>query len=646
MPPQIEPVINKISGRLSEAMLQYMLLSGKRLKDITEKDLREYQYSAEYLDDINGDIKKINKVLNKAHKANLQDINSLFKTVTAEVYSTGKEMAEHKSTRLSPLSTYRQEASPLLRQVMSNYSTMAKSTSVNTDYKKTIRNYINRLTMGDEDYAPVAMKKAIRELTAQGITTIDYQSGRSMRMDSAVRNSLMSEYTNIVQEVQNKLGEEIGADAVEISLHEHAAVDHEPIQGRVFTNEEFEKLQNGEEARDVDIEKYEAGESDYLGGTFQTDRPIGLWNCRHICFPFILGVSIPSATREELEAIKERNEDGIEFDGKEYTLYEAEQHQRQLEAQMRAERENINLYKEVRETSPQAEHEYQKHKARLAELRNEYKELGAALEPKAIRMKWDRSYVPKGSTGGQVYQPPAPPPSFTEPDDKLISKGLIVSKNQNIHINLTDKDIEDIERNARPIKGEAWGSAIRGNEKAEAFAYVNSSVYQPLNYATDGLHYDYQSKITRENLERAIGQRIHAQEQIKNVIASRQEMPYFLRGEELPKEIFDKMIADNQRDLTGITALTASKDHNDNWIKNMFEGGADEDYVKVRFHFFRDDALEKTAGLVSQNDLNNKNNDFKRPDEIAIGATKFFIDKTEKNTLFGFPIYDVWGRVK
>jgi len=395
----IEQSINAIQNRLSAVVLQYMAVSGKRLKDITEKDLQEYQYSGDYLDDINGDIKKINKALNAAHKANLQDINSLFKTVTAEVYSTGKEMAEHKSTRLSPLSTYRQEASPLLRQVMSNYSTMAKSTSVNTDYKKTIRNYINRLTMSDEDYAPVAMKKAIKELTAQGITTIDYQSGRSMRMDSAVRNSLMSEYTNIVQEVQNKLGEEIGADAVEISLHEHAAIDHEPIQGRVFTNEEFEKLQNGEEARDVDIEKYEAGEADYLGETFQTDRPIGLWNCRHICFPFILGVSIPSATREDLDAIKGMNEDGIEFHGKEYTLYEAEQRQRQLEAQMRHQREYVNLYKEVRELRPEYEHGYQQHKNNLAALRSEYHELGDKLKPLAIREKMDRSYVPKGSTG-------------------------------------------------------------------------------------------------------------------------------------------------------------------------------------------------------------------------------------------------------
>jgi len=396
----IEQSIDVIQSRLSAAVLQYMATAGKRLKDISEiEDLSDYLYSSNYLDDVNGDLRKVNKSLNTAHRQNIHDMNSLFKGVTAEVYSAGREMAEYKDTRLSPLASYRQEASPLLRQVMNSYEVMAKSTTVNNDYKKIIRQYVNRLTMGGEDNAPTAMRRAIRELTEQGITTIDYKSGRHVRMDTAVRRDLMAEYTNIVQQVQNKVGEEIGADAFEISAHQHAAIDHEPIQGRIFTLEEFEKLQNGEEARDVDLEKYEAGEADYLGEVFQTDRPIGMYNCRHIWFSFILGVSIPSFSKDELEAIQERNEDGIEFHGEHYTLYEGEQKQRQLESQMRAERENLNLLKEVREVDPRLEHDYQKSKARLAELREEYKQLGAALEPKAMRSKWERSFVPKGSIG-------------------------------------------------------------------------------------------------------------------------------------------------------------------------------------------------------------------------------------------------------
>jgi len=492
MPPQtnIEQSSDAIQNRLTSVELYAMTIAGQRLAKIYGKeDLTTYLYSAEALSDSQTDLRKIEKALNKAHRENLAEMNSLFKTVTAEVYTSGQEMAEHKNTRLSPLTSYRQEASPLLRQAVRDYEVMSRSTTLNSDYKKTIRQYVNRLVIGDEDNAPTALRKAVKELTAQGISTIDYESGRSVRMDTAVRNSLMTEYTNIVQQVQNKVGQEIGADAVEISGHQHSAEDHEPIQGRIFTLEEFEKLQNGEEARDVDFEKYEAGEADYLGETFQTDRPIGMWNCRHIWFPFILGVSIPSFSKDELEAMQDRNEDGIDFKGEHYTLYEGEQAQRKLEAQMRAERENLNLYKEVRETSPQAEHDYQKSKARLAELRNEYKELGAALEPKAIRMKWDRASVPKGSTGGAVL-PNAPnspnspeirdgwSPNFQEKIDRI--------RNYNSPHNVDTDLLDAIARQEGYKSGQEFTASVNGYIKEnQVMMRFDNNLLDNLKYWAD-----------------------------------------------------------------------------------------------------------------------------------------------------------------
>jgi tetratricopeptide (TPR) repeat protein len=382
---EIENSTNQISDRLSDVEMFFMSTAGKRLAKIYDiKDLQTYLYSAGFLDDANADLRKIQRALDQAHKQNRKEMNSLFNEVTAEVYSSGLEMAERKGAKISPLTNYQHDTR--LSQVISKYNAMAKSTAINDTYKKTIGRYVNRI-IGDEDNAPEAMRKAVRELTSQGISTIDYKSGRSVRMDSAVRNALMTEYTEIVEDIQHKLAEEIGTDGWEISAHEHCAVDHIDLQGHVFTNEEFEKLQNHEEAVDIEEE------------SFQIDRAIGDWNCRHIAFPFLIGISEASFSKKELEALKERNQDGIEFHGKHYTLYEAEQQQRQLETAMRHERENLNLLKEVRETDPIMEHDYQKSKHRLADLRDEYKKLGAVLEPKALRMKWGRSYVPKGSTG-------------------------------------------------------------------------------------------------------------------------------------------------------------------------------------------------------------------------------------------------------
>jgi hypothetical protein len=379
----IEQSIDAIQNRITAVELYAMTLAGKRLAEIYGKDLSNYFY----LEDANADLRKIHKAMNKANRENLQQMNSLFKGVTAEVYSAGKEMAAYKDTRLSPLASYRQEASPLLRQTMQNYEAMSKSVAVDETYKRTVRKYINRLAAGGEDNAPMAMRHAIRELTEQGISTIHYRSGRTVRMDTAVRNSLMTEYTNIVQNIQNKVGQEIGADGWEVSAHEHSAEDHIDLQGHTFTNEEFEKLQNGEDAEDIE------------GNTYQTDRPIGMWNCRHLAFPVIIGVSEPAFSDEQLEALQERNEDGVEFQGEHFTLYEAEQRQRVLETSMRRERENLNLLNGVKDTDSGLYRDYRESKKKLAALRNEYKELGAALHPKALRMKWERTYVPRGSTG-------------------------------------------------------------------------------------------------------------------------------------------------------------------------------------------------------------------------------------------------------
>ena len=386
----LEQSIDVIQNRLSAVVLSYMQTAGKRLKDISEiEDLQTYLYSAEALSDSQADLRKIKKALNKAHRDNIRDINSLFKTVTAETYTSGKEMAEHKNTRLSPLTSYRQEASPLLRQVMSGYEAMAKSTTVNETYKKTIRQYTNRLMMGDEDNAPMAMRKAIRELTAQGISAIDYESGRSVRMDTAVRRDLMNEYTNIVQQIQVKIGEEIGMDAVEITVEHACAWDHEDVQGRVFLNEEYEKLQNFEVAKDIDGVEVQLG----------AQRRIGEFNCRHMAIGFLVGVSERSFDQEELDRVNQRNEDGLSWKGERISIYEATQIQRNLENNMRNQREYLNLYKEVRSTRPELESDYQRTKSNLAALRSEYHALGEKLKPLAIREKWDRASIPKGSTG-------------------------------------------------------------------------------------------------------------------------------------------------------------------------------------------------------------------------------------------------------
>jgi hypothetical protein len=171
-----------------------------------------------------------------------------------------------------------------------------------------------------------------------------------------------------------------GADGWEISAHDHCAEDHEGVQGRVFASGEFEKLQSGAVAEDAE------------GGRRQLRRPVGKWNCRHIAYPVILGVSEPAHGAGRLEEIRRRSEAGVEFRGKRMTLYEATQRQRRLETEMRRERGRLACVREVAGSDPAFEGDLRRSRARLAGLREAYKELGALVEPSAIRAKWDRAY--------------------------------------------------------------------------------------------------------------------------------------------------------------------------------------------------------------------------------------------------------------
>ena len=66
-------------------------------------------------------------------------------------------------------------------------------------------------------------------------------------------------------------------------------------------------------------------------------------NCYHTYFPFVPGVSVRTYTDDWLDEQNRKESEPTDFRGKEYTLYEAKQRQRQMETAMRAQREKVQL---------------------------------------------------------------------------------------------------------------------------------------------------------------------------------------------------------------------------------------------------------------------------------------------------------------
>ena len=173
-----------------------------------------------------------------------------------------------------------------------------------------------KVATGAQDYTS-AVRDATKELLKKGIRTIDYESGVHTSIEAAVRRNVLGGLGLMQEKISQYTHDELGCDGWEISAHGASAPDHEPIQGKQYSDKEYEKLNNS------------------------LLRRIGTLNCGHSAHPIILGVNSPQYSPEELEKMRQENEKGIDYEGKHYTMYEATQRQRKLERAIRSQKRRI-----------------------------------------------------------------------------------------------------------------------------------------------------------------------------------------------------------------------------------------------------------------------------------------------------------------
>ena len=181
------------------------------------------------------------------------------------------------------------------------------------------------ITTGTKTYSQ-AIGDVIDEMTASGIRTVDYASGKSDRIEVAARRAVMTGVAQMTKQVSDKNAEELGTDHWEVDWHMGARntgtgyLNHQSWQGKVYSFEEMRTV---------------CGEGEMLGFA-------GI-NCYHIKFPFLLGISKRKYTDEWLaEQNRKENEKKI-YKGREYDIYGALQHQRKLERTIRKQKQDVEL---------------------------------------------------------------------------------------------------------------------------------------------------------------------------------------------------------------------------------------------------------------------------------------------------------------
>ena len=173
-----------------------------------------------------------------------------------------------------------------------------------------------KISTGAQDYMS-AIREATKNLAEKGIRWIDYESGVHTSMEAAVRRNMMGALGLMQEQISQSNYDMLGCDGWEISAHEGSAPDHEPYQGKQYPDKEYKRLNNS------------------------LKRRISTLNCGHFAFCIILGVNEPQYTDEELEAMCQRNEEGVIYEGKHYTLNKAKQKQRKFERTIRKQKRRI-----------------------------------------------------------------------------------------------------------------------------------------------------------------------------------------------------------------------------------------------------------------------------------------------------------------
>lgn len=391
-----EIIIERLLNRVEQAntyFLEEIAKNVAKLKGLKPSDAHKLAQILKYGESYKEIVKKIAKYMN----ANVEDVDDILSNYAKNDANFYEKFYKYRNIPMTPF-----EQNKALNEQLNAFSSVIKSElysftrpnvlgytirdinnrvqfyGLKETYNRVIDEALLNLTQGKETFDN-SMARLMREIGGSGLKKIDYKTGRSMRLDSAVRMHVLDGMRNLHNANQELFGEQFDADGYEIAVHSNPAPDHASVQGRQFSKKEFIKLQNGEEAKDYKENKYTLVHS--KSGSY---RPISTMNCYHYVYSIILGVNNPQYSDEQLKQIEKDSNEKIEIDGKEYTRYECTQLQRQLERRIR-EQKDIQIMGRASDNKTLINKSQQK----ITQLTQKYKEISnlSNLPTKMNRLK-------------------------------------------------------------------------------------------------------------------------------------------------------------------------------------------------------------------------------------------------------------------
>lgn len=159
---------------------------------------------------------------------------------------------------------------------------------------------------------------ALRKIGQQG-AIIEYPNGRKRSIESAVRTNILTGVNQTCGKMQEMRANEVGWDLMEITAHSGARPEHAKWQGKIVS---LSGQRGYLSKRDIGY-----GEATGFKGI----------NCRHDWHPYYKG-STRTYTQNKLNKWKTEK---VTYNGKEISMYEATQKQRDFERKIRQDKKEL-----------------------------------------------------------------------------------------------------------------------------------------------------------------------------------------------------------------------------------------------------------------------------------------------------------------
>jgi len=336
---QIEDILFKYTSRQDEFSLRIIRIIANRLSNLADFDKLDTLHQEEVMRE---DITLIKRVHKDYVKKQMQAIKDDFWWIAVVIYMESlKFYAEQLALRennalMTSITEITKEAQTQLLALLRHpvfvirdlkNPAILKAWDLEKTYRSILAEASNYSNVSNE-LRDIALKRTETQLFDSGVRyMIDNSSDNAknaISANQAIRMNVLENAKLLINKMQDIMGKQFGANAVELSAHIYPAPDHAPAQGHQYSLEDMKKMQSGEDFKDLEGNSYAGFE-----------RRIGEWNCRHYFMKIKKGAE-PTYTQKQLDKILADNQRGYtDENGKHRTLYECTQVQRRYEREIR-----------------------------------------------------------------------------------------------------------------------------------------------------------------------------------------------------------------------------------------------------------------------------------------------------------------------